>query len=200
MNYWLAKYGYDKANYLAHHGILGQKWDIRRYQNPDGTLTSAGKKRYSSGKNIKNFDEDAYKASKREELQKIRGSRSDAENEAELKAAYRAWEKEDFDPNGKDEQTMLNLFNEIASYSTGSYHDPAVSPEAKAFDKKYEKFQKDRSDDRSAQSAQYLKDRESLRKEYCGIALKDIGFKDTEKNRRYLYGLLWDDANLPLND
>lgn len=32
--------------YLEHHGILGQKWGIRRYQNPDGSLTSAGKKRY----------------------------------------------------------------------------------------------------------------------------------------------------------
>ncbi len=32
-------------NYLEHHGILGQKWGIRRYQNADGTLTDAGKKR-----------------------------------------------------------------------------------------------------------------------------------------------------------
>ncbi len=34
-------------NYLQHHGILGQKWGIRRYQNPDGTLTLAGKARYA---------------------------------------------------------------------------------------------------------------------------------------------------------
>lgn len=29
--------------YLAHHGILGMKWGVRRYQNEDGTLTDAGK-------------------------------------------------------------------------------------------------------------------------------------------------------------
>lgn len=33
-------------DYLAHHGILGQRWGVRRYQNRDGTLTSQGKKRY----------------------------------------------------------------------------------------------------------------------------------------------------------
>lgn len=31
--------------YLEHHGILGMKWGVRRYQNKDGTLTAAGKKR-----------------------------------------------------------------------------------------------------------------------------------------------------------
>lgn len=34
--------------YLVHHGIKGQKWGVRRYQNTDGSLTAAGKIRYSS--------------------------------------------------------------------------------------------------------------------------------------------------------
>ncbi len=31
---------------LYHHGIKGQRWGVRRYQNADGSLTAAGQKRY----------------------------------------------------------------------------------------------------------------------------------------------------------
>ena len=37
---------YMSDDFLCHHGILGQKWGIRRFQNKDGSLTAAGKKRY----------------------------------------------------------------------------------------------------------------------------------------------------------
>ena len=33
--------------YLEHHGVVGQKWGVRRYQNKDGKLTSSGKKHLS---------------------------------------------------------------------------------------------------------------------------------------------------------
>ena len=36
-------------NYLIHHGIEGQKWGVRKYQNEDGSLTSAGRARYGEG-------------------------------------------------------------------------------------------------------------------------------------------------------
>lgn len=37
------------SNELQHWGIKGQKWGVRRYQNSDGSLTPAGRKRYSDG-------------------------------------------------------------------------------------------------------------------------------------------------------
>ena len=40
--------------YLQHHGIKGMHWGIRRFQNADGSLTSAGRKRY-----LDNWSEDA---------------------------------------------------------------------------------------------------------------------------------------------
>lgn len=36
----------EYTNYLAHHGIKGMKWGIRRYQNEDGSLTDSGRKHY----------------------------------------------------------------------------------------------------------------------------------------------------------
>ena len=39
--------------YLAHHGIKGMRWGIRQWQNPDGSLTPAGRIRYGVGAGAK---------------------------------------------------------------------------------------------------------------------------------------------------
>lgn len=61
---------------LTHAGIKGMRWGVRRYQNPDGTLTDAGRKRYGYGD-----DSDDHKTS-RENVRK----RTEALSTKELKA------------------------------------------------------------------------------------------------------------------
>lgn len=61
---------------LQHHGILGQKWGIRRYQNADGSLTTEGRIRYRD-------DGTKRPASERRALQKEYNAQKKAQTKAE---------------------------------------------------------------------------------------------------------------------
>lgn len=91
-----------RDDYLAHHGVKGQKWGVRRYQNPDGSLTPAGKKRYgtvenfkrqtASYKEIKNFKTNTMNREEQKENSKIKSQKLELE-----KKAYALAKKYDFD-------------------------------------------------------------------------------------------------------
>ena len=59
----MANYLISNEEYLAHHGIKGQKWGVRRYRNEDGSLTEAGKKRVQrAGKRLDRVQKSALRA------------------------------------------------------------------------------------------------------------------------------------------
>lgn len=81
-----------ETNYLAHHGILGMKWGIRKYQNPDGTLTAAGKLRYNADGSKKTRKErrDAVKKAKAQKkaLEKARQARVEKKKQEQLEKEF----------------------------------------------------------------------------------------------------------------
>lgn len=93
----------NETDYLAHHGILGQKWGVRRYQNYDGSLTSLGRKRrgYSSdsvGKKIKSAANDlkkSHQARKEQKAKELEVTKRKARKEEAERQAKKAIQDEE---------------------------------------------------------------------------------------------------------
>ena len=58
-------------NVIYHFGIKGMKWGIRRYQNKDGSLTAAGKKRYGDSSSVNNEIKDLTDQELRDRINRL---------------------------------------------------------------------------------------------------------------------------------
>lgn len=99
--YDLITHNFDE---LYHHGIKGQKWGVRRYQNPDGTLTEAGKKRYgrlgSDPNNLRWVDKTAMRRAASKQI--YFGTKKIGKNQQKVLDEYRK------EANSLDSEKLLN--------------------------------------------------------------------------------------------
>lgn len=100
---------------LKHHGILGQKWGVRRYQYEDGSLTPEGKERYGVADRLANIIRNDREARRQKKIQKNRAkslkkarAAQAAKKEAESK---RKKELEKYNLSDKAQRTVKNLDN-----------------------------------------------------------------------------------------
>lgn len=130
-------------DYLEHYGIKGQQWGNRRFQNPDGSLTEEGKKRYlqNGGRdgnmnlnlrgmlspNVKNLKYGAYVR------KQSPYARKDGETKEEYKARVKKFDEDavkEFEEDTAREKEELKKEKEVSDFMKS--YDKATSSDEKA--------------------------------------------------------------------
>lgn len=109
---------YDEC--LEHHGIKGMRWGIRRFQNKDGSLTSAGEKRYDT-------DKDSGKGKSENDKAKTDAAKFEAEKKAAISNADVKWAYENRNKLTTSELTDVNTRANISRQLANAIPPPKVS-------------------------------------------------------------------------
>lgn len=171
-------------NELYHFGVPGMKWGVRRYQNADGSLTSAGKKRY--GHLQKSNDKHEYikkgSNSERRTYEKITNARGQNVKKLASKAANEIENTKEY----KDWQDVLSKRGKINQNGqrTLSYFDKEYS-----LDELLETMMSD-SNIQSAYEAKTKEILDNYKDRAIDASLLDAGYKATKEGREYVHYLM----------
>lgn len=121
-------------DYLAHYGIKGMKWGVRRYQNKDGSLTSEGKKHYGYGSTTYSKGEKFYRISTQKEESEKNNYKYVSKLETD-RNYYKGIYAQDimFDPNKYTKETYAKakLKDVVDDYKKSGYNLYELTYEAK---------------------------------------------------------------------
>ena len=146
---------------LCHYGIRGMRWGIRRYQNKDGSLTAAGKKRKKLSADDRSHLSEKSRRSKLTNEQTIE----------ELKKLTAPSRDPNFDGNKPEEKKWLELDKEIRQFSGDWYNSKGVS---KAFSDRVSQYKKDDNAVSKKYAASENKAREKYRRIQDDVILSSL--------------------------
>lgn len=158
-NYVVTGGSFISEDDLYHYGIKGMKWGVRRYQNPDGSLTKLGKKRYGS------ISDDKLQKSLYKQVKKARAEQSDWSNQWRVDNTI-----------GKNSKAVQDRYREdLRKYRSSDEYKRAMK-KLEDLDKRFERGKIDPN--------QYDKEYENIQKSVYSPEL-DTSVRITSNGRKY---------------
>lgn len=152
-------------NELYHHGIKGQKWGVRRFQNPDGTRTEAGKKRY-----IKNQIKNLYGKDSIRNFNNRKNLEKEMNDEVYSNKTYQSLQKK----NESDVKELDKLYND-KNYDEKYGNDPVFTKKVNDLSNKIHKNESEMFNIETNIGKKYVD-------KFNNALLSDIGIKESDRD------------------